>query len=222
MRKVMFGVPCRDGRLDVWFVNSLRHTERYLGERGFETLPIYRAFDSLVQRARNDLVSDALAGGFDDLVFIDDDIEWEPEWMHRLLMHDADCVGAAYRKKTDEQEVYTVRLSQLPPPVDEKTGLWKVDGIGTGFLRLSRKALTALWNASEEYENEGRKCRWIFDVCVVNRQLVSEDNIMCLKLKELGFPVLLDPSFTPTHIGTKKFRGDFAAYINGKGAAKAA
>lgn len=212
-RKVLIGTPCYDGRLEAWYVNSMRRTEALLAGHGIEITPVYMSYDALVQRARNDLVRIAIENGFDDMMFIDSDIEWEPEWALALLKHDVDCVGAAYRKKTDDQELYTVRAAQLPIPVEPVTGLWVVDGIGTGFVRLSRKALQALWDSCEEYENEGRKCRWIFDVCVVDHRLVSEDNIMCEKLRRLGFRVYLDPSFTPTHIGIKKYRGDFQSYV---------
>ncbi len=211
-RRVLVGTPCYDGRIDVCYANALRQTEALCRSRGIEIVPIYLAYDALVQRARNDLVRLALEAGFGDMLFIDSDMEWEPQWALKLLEHPVDCVGAAYRKKTDAQELYTVR-AHMPIPVDLKTGLWVVEGVGTGFVRLSRKALQALWDASEEYENEGRKCRWIFDVCVVDHQLVSEDNIMCEKLRQLGINVHIDPSFTPTHIGMKKYVGDFAAYV---------
>lgn len=211
-RRVMIATPVQYGMLDVWFVNSMRHTEILCRQNGIEVVPIYRAFDALIQRARNDLVSDALSGGFDEMIFIDGDEEWSPEWVLRLLQHDVDVVGAAYRKKTDNEELYTVR-AKLPIPVCQKTGLWIVDGVGTGFVRLTRRALQALWDSCEEYENDGRTCRWIFDVCVVNRRLVSEDNVMCMKLQQLGFTIFLDPTFTVTHIGPKKYVGDFAKYM---------
>mgnify|MGYP001604789690 CR=1 FL=1 len=211
-RRVMIATPLQYGRPEIWYVNAVRHTERLLAQHGIEATPIYRAFDALIQRVRNDLVSDALIGGFDDVVFVDDDIEWSPEWMLRLLQHDADVVGAAYRKKTDDVEMYTVR-APMPIQTDQKTGLWIVDGVGTGFVRLSRRALQALWDSCEEYENEGHKCRWIFDVYPVNGKLVSEDNMMCMKLQALGFPILLDQSFTVVHIGPKKYRGDFKSYV---------
>ena len=196
----------------MWYVNSLRRTEELLKSRGIEVTPIFLSYDALVQRARNDLVRFAVEGKFDDLLFIDSDIEWEPPWALALLEHPVDCVGAAYRKKTDEQELYAVRAKMLIPQ-DIKTGLWLVDGLGTGFMRLSRKAFTALWDSSEEYENEGRQCRWIFDVCVVDGKLYGEDTLMCEKLRRLGFSIYLDPSFCPAHIGIKKYRGDFAAYV---------
>ncbi len=210
MRKVLIGTPSYDGRLEAWYVNALRQTEAYCRPHGIEFTPVFLSYDALVQRARNDLVRLAVEGDYDDLFFIDSDIEWAPQWALKLLNHPVDCVGTAYRKKTDAQELYTVR-SKVPVPMEN--GLCVVEGVGTGFVRLSRKAFMALWDSSEEYENEGRKCRWIFDVCVVDGKLVSEDNIMCEKLRRLGFKVHVDPSFTPTHIGMKKYHGDFANYI---------
>jgi hypothetical protein len=210
MRKVMIGTPSYDGRLEAFYVNALRRTEAYCKQHGIEFTPVFLCYDSLVQRARNDIVRLAVEGGFDDLFFIDSDIEWESEWVLSLLNRPVDCVGTAYRKKTDAQELYTVR-SRVPVPMED--GLCVVEGVGTGFVRLSRKAFTALWDSSDEYENEGRKCRWIFDVCVLDGKLVSEDNIMCEKLRRLGMKVYVDPSFTPSHIGMKKYQGDFASYV---------
>ncbi len=212
MRKILIGTPTYDGKVQVEFANALRLTERLCASHDIELTPVYLSYDALVQRARNDLVQIALEGGFDDLMFIDADIEWQAEGALAIMQHPVDCVGATYRKKTDSQELYTVK-SGLPVPVDIKTGLWIVEGLGTGFLRISRKALQALWDASEAYTNEGKTCRWIFDVCPVNGSLVGEDMMMCQKLRELGFSIYLDPSFTPLHIGMKKYFGDFASYI---------
>lgn len=212
-RKVVIGTPCYSGTIDVCYAHSLRMTEKLAATKGIDITPIYLSYDSLVQRARNDLVRITLEGGFDDLFFIDSDMEWQDEWAVSLLEHEVDVVGAAYRKKTDDKELYTVKSDVFPLPVDPKTGLWITEGVGTGFLRISRKACQSLWDASEEYENEGKKCRWIFDVHPVNGRLFGEDVIACEKLRQLGFPIHLDPSFTPIHIGIKKYFGDFASYM---------
>ena len=55
------------------------------------------------------------------------------------------------RKKTDERELYNITSHQLNISPDPTTGLLTVDAVGTGFLRLTRKAMMALWEASEEY-----------------------------------------------------------------------
>ena len=70
-----------------------------------------------------------------------------------------------------------------------------------------------LWEASEPYQNEGKEGRMVCDIQIVDGQLVSEDNVVMRKLAELGFDVWLDPRMTCCHIGTKKFYGDIANFI---------
>ena len=122
MRKILIGTPSYSGTVDVWYVNALIHTRDMATAAGIELIPVFMSYDSLVQRARNDLLALALSEGFSDLFFIDSDMRWEPEWAMRIINHDVDVVGAAYRKKTDASELYTVK-SDLPIPTDIKTGL---------------------------------------------------------------------------------------------------
>ena len=85
MRKVLIGTPAHDGRVDVWFANSLVNTIKLTAKKDVEINPVYMSYDSLVQRARNDLVRLALEENYDDLIFIDSDEEWDPEWIFKLL-----------------------------------------------------------------------------------------------------------------------------------------
>ena len=85
MRRVLIGTPSYDGRIDVWFANSLVATVKEAEKRGIFVHAIYTSYDSLVQRARNSLVKLAIDGGYDDIFFIDSDIEWDPEWFFRFL-----------------------------------------------------------------------------------------------------------------------------------------
>jgi hypothetical protein len=105
MRKVMIGTPCLYGQLDVWYTNSLVNTIKMSKDLGdIEITPIWISFDALLQRARNDTLHVAYEGDFDDLIWIDSDIEWNPEWFFKLLNHPVDVVGGTYRKKGDKEE----------------------------------------------------------------------------------------------------------------------
>ncbi len=53
----------------------------------------------------------------------------------------------------------------------------------------------------------------IFDVRVVDGRLMSEDNVMCDKLRAAGIDVWLDPRITCPHIGAKRYTGNFAAWL---------
>jgi glycosyltransferase involved in cell wall biosynthesis len=157
----------------------------------------------------------AIEGGYDDLIFIDGDIEWSPMWIFKLLKYKQDIVGGTYRKKTDSSEDYVVRaFDNEIPVVDVKTGLMKVAGLGTGFLKLSRRALEYLWNSAEPYtDKKGKNSRMVFDIAIQDGSLVSEDIMMCRKLTAGGFDIWLDPYMCCNHVGSKKFEGDFLKWI---------
>lgn len=216
MHRVLIGTPCYDGKIDVWFANSLISTVKESISREIHVHAIYTSYDSLVQRARNSLVKIALENQYDDLFFIDSDVEWEPEWFFRLLERPEPVVGGALVKKTDN-EGYTVKLTDKNLKFSEDGKLIQADGVGTGFLKVSRFALEKLWLASDPYTSEGEEHRMVFDIKVENGDLISEDYIMCNKWENLGYKVWLDPTITCNHVGIKKFEGNFKNFIERNG-----
>jgi choline kinase len=216
MRKVLIGTPSYDGRIDVWFANSLISTVKKAEKEGIFVHAIYTSYDSLIQRARNSLIKLAIDGGYDDLFFIDSDTEWEPEWFFNLLNRPEPIVGGALIKKTDK-EGYTVKLVDKKLKYSQDKKLIEVDGVGTGFMKVSKFALDKLWEISDEYTSEGEKHRMVFDIKVENGDLISEDYILCNKWKSLGYKVWLDPTITCNHIGIKKFKGNFENFIKKNG-----
>jgi choline kinase len=213
MRKVLIGTPSYDGRIDVWFANSLIATVKEAEKKGIFVHAIYTSYDSLVQRARNSLVKLAIEGGYDDLFFIDSDTEWDPEWFFRFLDRPEPIIGGALVKKSDN-EGYTVKITdkQLKYSADKK--LLEVDGVGTGFMKVSRFAFEKLWNDASPYKSEGEIHRMVFDIQVQDGELISEDYIMCNKWKAMGYKVWLDPTITCNHIGIKKFKGDLNKFLD--------
>ena len=203
--KVLIATPSYDGRLDVWYTTSLVNSVRIAQENGIFLHPVFMSYDALVQRARNDLFRLAIEGEYDAVVWVDGDLEWHPMWIMELLASDKDVVGGTYRKKTDDAELYTVKTQNL----EAEDGLVKVESLGLGFVKMSKKAVQDLWDASEVYQNEGRECRMVCDIKIVDGQLCSEDVVVFQKLTDLGYDIWLDPRMTCVHIGTKKFYGNF-------------
>jgi hypothetical protein len=179
---------------------------------GVEINPVYMSYDSLVQRARNDLVRLALEEQYDDLIFMDSDQEWDPAWIFRLLGYEEAVIGGTVVKKSD-RVMFNVKAPRSGLKLTAN-GLMEVDSIGTGFLRIRRDALEAVWNMSEEYINEGKRCRMVFDVKLIDGELVSEDNVFCAKWRSLGNSVWIDPTMTCGHVGVKKYTGNFMQFLN--------
>lgn len=209
-RRVLIATPAYDGRLDVWYTNSLVNTIRLAQANDIFVHPVFMSYDALIQRARNDLFALAVEGNYDDMIFIDSDMEWNPLWIMELIHRAEDVVGGTARKKTDDAEIYVAKTRDLTV---HENGLIKCDGLGTGFVKLSRRAFTALWSASPEYRNEGKIRRMVCDVQVIDGELYSEDTVLFKKLRDLGFDCWLNPAMTCTHIGTKKFVGNMVNYI---------
>lgn len=215
MRNVMIAAPSYDGTLTVWHASALSETCKAGLAKDINVYCIYMSYDSLVQRARNDIVQLALDQEVDDLVFIDCDVDWNPEDFFKLLEYDVDVVGGIYPKKGDEEDYPVKALNQNL--TFEENGLVEVEGIATGFLRLTRKALQMVSDDSIEY-NESHKpkpIKMIFDIVVDEKgELISEDIVFCRKWRKLGGKVWLDPSIKLSHVGTKRWNGDFLSWIN--------
>lgn len=215
MKKVMIGTPCYDGRLDVWYTHSLVQTIKLSLEKNVEITPIWVSFDALIQRARNDTIHLFLEGDYDDLIWIDSDIEWRPENFYKLLEYSEDVVGGTYRKKGDKEE-YVFRQKEPLGAIDPKTGLLEVSGLGTGFVKMSRKACQYLWDVSSPYyePKDNKERRMIFDVILKNMDMISEDITAFFKLFDGGFKIWLDTNITCNHTGPYKFQGDFLPWYN--------
>lgn len=216
MRKVLIGTPSYDGRIDTWFADSLIRTIKQSITQDVEVHAIYPSYDSLIQRARNDLFRMAREGNYDTLFFIDSDTEWEPEWFFRILSRPEPIVGAALVKKSDN-EGYTVKISDKELKYSEDKKLLEVEGVGTGFLKVDRFALDKLWDMSDPYLHDGKDNRMVFDIKIENGDLISEDYIMSNKWKSLGYRVWIDPTITCNHNGVKKYEGNLKQFLDKNG-----
>jgi len=217
-RKVLIGTPTLDGRVDVWYCNSILNAARAGILEGIYIHGIYTSYDSLIQRSRNSLAKLALDNGFDDLIFVDSDTEFDPQWVFRLISMPEPFIGGSLVKKSDREEGYTVKLLKKKLQWNERKDLIKVDGVGTGFLKVHRSALQKIWDVSVPYYNErGEENRMMFDIRIENGDLISEDYVFCNKWKSLGGEIWLDPSITCNHIGNKKYVGNFSNFLKKNG-----
>lgn len=210
-KQIIIATPCAYGQMAMEYVSSLVETIRLAESLGISIYPLFIGNDALIQRCRNDLVKMAYESKVDAMVFIDADMEWNPQWVIDLVNRDEDVVGGTARKKTDDAELYACKI--LDTTIHDN-GLIKCAGIGTGFLKLSAKAISALWEVSEAYNTKRGECRMVFEVRVVDADLWSEDIFMCTKLSQAGLDVWVDPNMTCNHIGTKKYQGNLAGFIN--------
>src|ERR1043165_4666319 len=101
-RSVMIATPSAHPALE--YAQSLFTTASELTAKGVRANLMTINGSSHLPKARNHLVAHFLAGDFTDLLFVDDDMGWDPDAVIRLLASDKPVIGAVGRKKSDKVE----------------------------------------------------------------------------------------------------------------------
>lgn len=218
MRKVMIATPSYDGKLDVNYIDSLLQTIAEGQKREIQIVPIFVCYDAMIQRCRNDLFQMAHDSDVECMIYIDSDVGWLPEMFFELLNSPEHIVGGCVRKKTDFEEIYSIRIKDKDKTMKiDKNGLIEVSGVATGFLKIDRYAIDKLWKkAPKYYETKGEtktEKRMVFNVTIKNEDLISEDISFCNLWTSLKEKVFINPFITCSHTGTKTFFGSFINYI---------
>jgi hypothetical protein len=213
MKTILIATPSYDGKVDVWYASALHQTALLGMQSEIYFHPIFMSYDALIQRSRNDLLALAVEKEFDGILWIDADMEWNPQWAIDVVKSGKDALGLPVIKKSILEESYNVKCKP-EDLITNDDGLIKVESIGTGFFYMSKAAIKHLWDNSEAYVHNGANRRWAFEVKIQDGDIISEDVLVCQKLRDGGFDIFIDPSKTCNHVGTLKFSGDFAGFIN--------
>lgn len=211
MRKIAILTPSYDGKVVCDFCVTMAVIfQRATKERPDLELNLnFWMGEALVQKARSSLFCDAFDNGFDDVVFIDADQSFNSQAFFDLIDHPVDVVGVPVPMKVDEER-YNIRPEDpINHTWNKELRLVEVECIGTGMLRLSRKAMKVLWNSSQPY-NDGKERRLICDIQIIDGGMISEDVQICKKLTDSGLKIYADIMHTCDHFGTKKYQGNYA------------
>lgn len=214
-KTVLIGTPCLDGKLDAWYVNSLVDTIRVAMANNVFIKPIFLAYESILPMARNELFKVAFESNFDHLIFIDSDVAWEPLALMELIHVDKPVVGLPYPLKSDNPGHYNISLGSPNEIVqDEKTGYIKVLNHGTGFLKIDKVVIEALWNSNISLEFRDKQLKYICEYQGQYSSFIGEDVVLCNKIRELGFEIWTNPKTTCMHIGNKIYTGNYQNYLD--------
>lgn len=133
------------------FLDSLAASVPVLERAGWEHAAVYEVGCPYISHARSKMLRKALDAGADAVVFIDDDLGWQPDAILHLLNVKDDVVSGTYRFKKDPEEYMGSVLSN-----NDGTPLVRVDGciemmtIPAGFLKLTRAGANAFTKAWPE------------------------------------------------------------------------
>ena len=195
--------PTTDGKLETAYVSSLVNTIFLCQKEGINVSYMTNDYEPTLPHSRNVLFKRAIYQKPDAVVWIDSDISWHPNDFLKLVISEHDVIGGTYRKKQNKEE-YVASFYKLDPgPVSE------VESLGLGFLKMSNKAINAIWSLSKRYSADYEGFRDVFEMEIKNGQIYTEDTLLSNKLRELGIKTYLDKTITCNHIGKTHYVGDF-------------
>jgi hypothetical protein len=204
-----------DGKVYLRTMMSILMAIQQCGAQRWGFNIVNREGDSMVARGRSFLASQFLEnpGMADctDLVFIDTDLVWGADEFVRLCSHNVDVVGAAYPYKNDGGDF---PLRWLPTGIVEENGLWQVQAVTPGFMKISRKALSRIvlekpYLEFRDRDNpEGQRSWMFFDNAARQTGVYDEGYLFCEHWRGCGGTVYLDPDIELGHIGMKEYRPD--------------
>ena len=164
--------------------------------------------------ARNKIASKALENNCDYLLFLDDDMIFEPDLLIKLLKHKKDIVGglAFLRKEPHEPSMFTLNNDNktYDPIFQWHTGaIVDCDAIGMAATLINTDVLEAMKPISQKH----KKVWGFFD----NIGFIGEDMRFCFKTKQIGCHIFCDTSQVVGHIVEKNIAyGDYKALVNQK------
>ncbi len=211
------------------YAMSLARTFATLTETGIRGYLQTVVGSSNLPRARNELVAEFLASDFTDLLWIDDDMGWEPGAVIRLLASGQSLIGGVGARKRPladaDPEKWCVRVDRGRRLVQDAFGAVQVDAIGTGFLKVERCVFEALAQAYPARRRQGfatmpaaARARYHgfyrFDD---SPEEWGEDFQFCRDWTALGGTCWADPMIRLVHSGEAEYGGDFAAMFQPAG-----
>lgn len=216
-RKLQFGIFSYDGAPELQTMHCVIQSLIELSIKGMESHVTARVGNADVAGARNSMIGEFLESDCTDLLMLDHDVAWEPGAVLRLLHHPVELVCGAYRARKDPEQYPIRALSQSQIWSCPDTGLIEVEGLGAGFMRISRRCAEEMAKgyAHTKYFDEWfkRDTYSLFDFITEGGFRWSEDITFCKRYRAIGGRVWIDPELTLHHVGKKTFTGTFGHWL---------
>ncbi|MBC7975830.1 MAG: hypothetical protein H7138_12710 [Myxococcales bacterium] len=209
-------------RRPVVLVPYLTHIEpgceqglRELEQRGVEV----RRYPSTaaVDRTRCDAATAALEAGFDELIWIDSDIRFDPDDVERLRGHDLPIVAGVYAKKGVQDLAVHLEEGTAELTMGEGGGLYDVRYVGAGFLCTQRMVYDDIQRTFSlpvcNTKFGARTVPYFLPMVIAEGDpppapkttgywYLGEDYAFCERARQSGHKIVIDTTIRLGHIGS--------------------
>ena len=219
---VFIAMPCYDSvKLNTML--SIFKLIQKLGQAKIE-VGINTMKSPLIHQARNYLTSVFLTTEYTHLLFIDSDVEFQPEAGLRMLVADKDIITTPYRVKDErvEQPRYTVKFADPKNVPILPGGLVEIEAGPTGLMLIHRRVFERIMKnhpelkiknsvnqALKETEQSHRFYYNFFDFAFEEGYTWGEDVSFCKLARDNDFQLFANIESMTAHRGEYAWAGKF-------------
>jgi hypothetical protein len=185
---------------------GLLHGIAYASQKDYLCSVAPTVGDSLICRARQEILHAFLETDYDYLFSLDDDIQMPPQTIPTLVETEKDIIAGVYRLKNDSGKcalrgIESFKLGDFPNQVKE------VMYVSTGCMLISRRAAEKMWNSYPELEylcnmpGEHRQRRAVYSPFIYKQEYLSEDWAFCQRAIDIGFKIYIHTGIQCGHWG---------------------
>jgi glycosyltransferase involved in cell wall biosynthesis len=228
---VYMAMPCYDS-VKINTMLSVFKLIQELPKSGIK-LGINTMKSSLIHQARNYLSSVFLTTEYQYLLFIDSDVEFEPEAVIKMLVAQKDIVCTPYRTKDEdvEKHVYTVEFKDPEHVAFLPGGLVEIEAGPTGLMLIDRVVFERIIKNHPELKINNRatprissRGAWkgdshdfyynFFNFSFEDGYAMGEDISFCKLARKNDFRIYANTESPTTHHGSWGWKGKFKESFN--------
>lgn len=243
-KKVFLATPMYGGLGNSMYFSSVLRLQDQFIARGIIMHHAFMANESLIDRGRNGLADEFLTrSDADYLLFVDADIQFNPEDVMAMMSYEKELICGPYPKKTINWNmiVEAVKSGIENPAILEKLvgeyvftplgeeqergQIVRVSEAGTGMMLIHRSVFHKMKaafpenyylsdNSVDVHSGTKKEMHAYFRTAIVDYRYLSEDYYFCHKWREIGGDVWLFPWAQTTHYGTYGFQGSVGHLID--------
>lgn len=172
-----------------------------------------------IDMMRNTLIAQFMKSDCTHILFIDDDMGWEPERVKEMLLEDKEFIAAVGPKKVDAGDQFACEIltnpDKTPYVVD---GLIQASRVGAAFMLLKRSVIEKL-----EAKYPEMKCSAVslehgyrfFQTIYTENMFKAEDYFFCDLWTAINGKIWIYPNMDFIHTGVKDYRGNYHKFLLG-------
>lgn len=208
--------PTRDKPSEA-YIASMEASIPALDAAGIEHYCVTEVGSAYISWARANMLRKALDFNADAVVFIDDDVSWEPEDLVALIQCKHDVVSGLYRFKIDEvRYMGELVTDEAGHCVVNDDGLIKASKVPAGFLKITLNAVIKIMEQHPElmFGMPHKPLIDLFNHGAHKKLWWGEDYAFSRRWVEDGNELWILPNLNLTHHGKDKdYPGNFHEFM---------